>query len=145
MIPEELCSNNFPKITINTKFYKKNVLIHFYKKIARVWPALWKHWSTTIKTLQHTPHGDFRFSTRNIVPVLVHLLYLPDLKSPECFLFLKSKIELKGDHSAAIGSNQEFVIKKFKEISKTDFLPLDVEKLKDRASNCKKCNGHYFK
>lgn len=60
LIPEGLCTNYlcFRKLLSTQDFIKKNVLIYFHKRIGRVRPALWKHWFITMKTLQHTSHGD---------------------------------------------------------------------------------------
>ena len=68
------------------------------------------------------------------------LRYSPDLSPPDCFLFPKLKMKLKGLHFADVVEIQEAVTDEFKKVQKEEFSAA-FHKLYDRA---KAYNGAYF-
>ena len=84
-----------------------------------------------------------QFLTPQNVTTIYHPPYSPVLSPPDCFLFPKLKMKLKGLHFADVAEIQEAVIDKLKKVQKEEFLAA-FQKLYDRAKACIYVTGAYF-
>jgi hypothetical protein len=84
-----------------------------------------------------------QFLTPKNVTTLHHPSYSPDLSPPDCFLFPKLKMKLKGFYFADVAEFQGAVSDELKKVKKGKFSAA-FQKLYDGAKACTYANGAYF-
>jgi hypothetical protein len=84
-----------------------------------------------------------QFLTQKQVATLNHPPYLPDLSPPDCFLFPKVKLHLRGARYDTVEGIQKAVTDQLDKISAEEFSSA-VKKFETRANLCITYNGSYF-
>jgi hypothetical protein len=98
---------------------------------------------TLINALAHSAAIIRQFLTQKQVATLNHRQYSPDLSSPNYFLFLKVKLQLKGARFDTIEGIQKAVTDQLNKISAEDFTNA-MKKLETHANLCITSNGSCF-
>jgi len=97
--------------TVNAELYK-GVMDSLLKRIHRVRPAAFccqDFFLLHDNAPAHKAACVCQFLTPKTVTTLYHSPYFPDLSPPDCFLFPKLKMKLKGLHFTGVAEIQEAV------------------------------------
>jgi len=91
------------------------------KRIQRVRPAAFCSRDFSLLHDNAPAHKACQFLTQKNVTTLYHPLYSPDLSPPDCFLFPKLKMKLRGLYFADVAEIQEAVTDELKNAQKEAF------------------------